>query len=122
MENMKIDKSTSTFKAVMRSIKISDKKIRPLTKAIKGNSIEHIIYSLSVQRIKASLFLLKLIKSAISNIPKEHRDLKNINIKNLYVDKGRSYKRIFTRSQGRVNYIRKKTSHMTIIISLKNHI
>jgi large subunit ribosomal protein L22 len=121
MENMDKNKNISTFRAVMRSIRMSDKKIKPLIRAIKGKNIELVISTLSVQRMKASPILLKLIRSAISTIPKTQRDLKNLNIKNLYVDQGRSYKRIFTRSQGRVNYIHKKTSHITVIISLKNH-
>ena len=122
MENIDKGNKASTFSATMRSIRISDKKVKPLIRAVKGKSIELIISLLSVQRLKASFLLLKLIRSAISNVPKSQRALKNICIEKLCVDQGRSYKRILTRSQGRVNYIHKKTSHITIIISLKNHI
>lgn len=121
MENIDKNNDISTFSATMRSIRISDKKVKPLIRAIKGKNIELIISTLSVQRLKASNLILKLIRSAISNVPKSQRILKNVSIKKLCVDQGRSYKRILTRSQGRVNYIYKKTSHITVIISLKNH-
>merc|ERR1711976_588303 len=100
----------------MRSVRMSDKKIRPLIRNIKGKDLNVVISMLSVQKMKTSYFLLKLIKSITSNIKNANPDLKNIHIKNLYVDQGRSYKRVFARSQGRVNYIRRKTSHITIII------
>jgi len=108
------------FKATMKSARMSDKKIRPIIKAIKGKNMHLAISRLSIQNMKGTLLLLKLMKSVINNIPKSSKSLDNIIIKNLYVDKGRFYKRIFTRSQGRVNYIRKKTSHITIIISINN--
>lgn len=121
LTNKDLDENNFIIKATMRSVRMSDKKIRPLIRNIKGKDLNVVISMLSVQKMKTSYFLLKLIKSITSNIKNANPDLKNIHIKNLYVDQGRSYKRVFARSQGRVNYIRRKTSHITIIILLRNN-
>lgn len=67
---------------------------------------------------KASTLFENVIKSAIANaeqasVPAAPEDLV---VKRAYVDEGPTMKRIRFRAQGRVNRIRKRTSHITVVL------
>lgn len=85
-------------------------------KPIIGKTVDKAILLLSIQKITAFQVLSKLIYSATSNISKMNINISNLFIDNINVDKGKFYKKIFTRSQGRVNYINKKTSQICITL------
>lgn len=108
-----------TFRASIKSFKMSDKKIRPLAKYITGKNICQISLLLSIQTLLAAKILLKLINHAMANMLTNKVKLENYYISEVSVNKGRVKKKIFSRSQGRVNYIDKKTSH--IFISIKQY-
>jgi large subunit ribosomal protein L22 len=102
------------FNIQMKSVKVSDKKLRIMTQELIGKKIIDTSLFLSVQKTPISKIFFKLIKSAIANALNKEINIYNIFIKNIYVNKGKFHKKIFTRSQGRVNYIKKKTSHIHI--------
>lgn len=107
---------TNNFIYITRgnAIKISDKKIRAFSKELIGKRVTEVLLFLSVQKIAVSSILFKLINSAIPNISKKQVNIKNLFVKNINIDKSKLYRRILTRSQGRVNYIKKRTSRITI--------
>ena len=66
---------------------------------------------------KAAQLVKKVIDSAVANA--EHNnsaDIDNLYIKRIYSDEGPSLKRWRPRAQGRAGRIRKRTSHMTVIL------
>ena len=101
-----------------KSIKMSDKKIRTLTRKIIGFNLLQTLSFLSVQKIKPSFILIKLLKSIVLSISIQKINIRKLYIKQINVDKGRHNKRLFPRSQGRVNYIKKKKSHITITLNV----
>lgn len=117
-ESKNSNKQASTFKFFIKSVKMSDKRIRAFVKTITGKSVDTVISFLSIKRTKLFDVLYKFINSSITNITQKNINVHEIYINNISVDKGKFYKKIFTRSQGRVNYIKKKTSHISITFGL----
>lgn len=66
---------------------------------------------------KASYILKKLLNSAIANAKqKKYIDIDNLYVKNILVDEGPTLKRFLPRAMGRATRIRKRMSHITMIL------
>ena len=104
-----------------RFIRQSPYKIRYVLKTIKGLKVEDAINKLSLMNKKASVYKEEVLKASISNMidknSSENSD--NLFIKTAYVDEGPVMKRFRPAAMGRATSIRKRTSHLTIIISNK---
>ena len=104
-----------------RFIRQSPYKIRYVLKTIKGLKVEDAINKLSLMNKKAAIYIEEVLKASISNMmdkdSNEHSD--NLFIKTAYVDEGPVMKRFRPAAMGRATSIRKRTSHLTIIISNK---
>lgn len=103
--------------ANLYNVKCSDKKIRIFLKNLTGKKLSKVILILSVQGTKIANIILKMIKSTINNIRSKNIHINKMNISQINVDQGRSIKKIMTRSQGRMNYIRKRSSNISILIT-----
>jgi large subunit ribosomal protein L22 len=95
---------------------MSSRKIRAMSKYMAGKIINKIMPILSIQKTAAAKVFEKLLYHIISNINKSNLTVSNFFVKQVNIDQGPSRKKIFTRSQGRVNYIKKRTSHVTLLI------
>jgi large subunit ribosomal protein L22 len=66
---------------------------------------------------KASFILKKLLDSALANAKqKKYVDIDNLYVKNVLVDGGPMLKRFLPRAMGRATKIRKRMSHITLIL------
>jgi large subunit ribosomal protein L22 len=66
---------------------------------------------------KAAFILKKLLDSAVANAKqKKYVDVDNLFVKNVLVDGGPVLKRFLPRAMGRATKIRKRTSHITMIL------
>jgi large subunit ribosomal protein L22 len=98
----------------VRLLKMSHKKIIFFSKQIKGKNLLTASQLLYNYNNLAARVLYKIIKQVSFDI--DQKNLDNVYLKKIYVNKGPYVKKIFTRSQGRVNYIKKKRSHITIFV------
>ncbi len=106
------------FRSQLKHTKISAFKARQVADLIRGKKVEDAISMLHFMPQKASTLFENVIKSAIANaeqasVPAAPEDLV---VKRAYVDEGPTMKRIRFRAQGRVNRIRKRTSHITVVL------
>lgn len=110
-------------KAIARSVRQSPRKIRKTVFSIKKLNVDQALNYLHFSKEKAAKILEKLIKSAVSNLNVKNDnksiDLDSILIKEAYVDGGAVMKRFRAASMGRASRLRKPTSHITIVISLR---
>ena len=104
-----------------RFIRQSPYKIRYVLKNIKGLNVEDAINKLSLMNKKASVYIEEVLKASISNMmdKNSNQNSDNLFIKTAYVDEGPVMKRFRPAAMGRATSIRKRTSHLTIIISNK---
>ena len=101
-----------------RFIRQSPYKIRYVLKTVKGLKVDSAINKLMLTNKKASLYIVEVLKSAVSNMTNSGKNTEDdIFIKSAYVDEGPVMKRFRPAAMGRATSIRKRTSHLTIIIS-----
>ena len=112
-------------KAIARHVRVTPRKARRLVDLIRGKRASEAITILKFAPQDASLPVRKVLESAIANArvkaekagePFREQDLV---IKETYVDEGVTLKRFRARAQGRAARINKRTSHITVIVSLK---
>jgi len=107
-------------KAVARYIRIAPRKVRQVADEIRGKHVDEAIGMLKYTPRSAAEVLLKVLKSAVANAENNHEmNRANLIVDKAYVDQGPTLKRIQPRAQGRTGLIRKKTSHITIIVKEK---
>jgi large subunit ribosomal protein L22 len=102
-----------------RFIRQSPYKIRFVLKTVKGMSVNSAVNKLTLTNKKASAYIIEVLNSAVSNMMNAETEVDNSNlfIKTAYVDEGPVMKRFRPAAMGRATNIRKRTSHLTIIIS-----
>jgi large subunit ribosomal protein L22 len=104
--------------AFSRYIRISPQKIRRLLNQLKGKKADEALYLLKFLPYKSSPIITKVLLSAISNLKNRLNAEKNlIVIKEVRVDEGPVLKRFCPHAQGRGFPIRKRTSHISIVVS-----
>ena len=104
-------------------IRQSSTKIRFVLKQVSGMKVNDALNKLSCTNKKASNFIIKGIKSAVSNLSStssENFNQDDLFIANAYVNQGPTMKRFRPAAMGRAMPIRKRTSHLIITVSDKN--
>jgi large subunit ribosomal protein L22 len=100
-----------------RMIRISPRKVRIVGDVIKTKNINVAMGMLMYMPQKAAFILKKLLDSAIANAKqKKYVDLDNLFVKNVIVDGGPVLKRFLPRAMGRATKVRKRSSHITMIL------
>ncbi|MBN1833929.1 MAG: 50S ribosomal protein L22 [Deltaproteobacteria bacterium] len=104
-------------RAVARYIRISPRKVRLIMDEIRGRRIEEALNQLSFAPQKGAFILKKLINSAVANAEQNFKmDVDKLYIKRIYADEGPTLKRFRPRAMGRAMRIRKRTSHLTVVL------
>jgi len=101
--------------AVIKNVRMSSQKVRPVLDKIRGLSVEKAIDILAFSNKKASFFIKKLLESVIANA--EHNnglDIDQLFIYRIYVGVGPSLKRFETRAKGRSNKLIKRSCHIFV--------
>lgn len=107
-------------KAVAKYIRISPRKVRLVVDLIRGKKVGEAIAILKFTPKRASDAVEKVVKSAVANA--EHNlemDRDALYISEVFVDQGPTLKRFKPRAMGRADLIRKKTSHITVVVAEK---
>ena len=104
-------------KAVARYMRISSRKVRIVGDLIRNKSVGEAYGILKNTPKAASEILTKLLKSAAANAENNfNMDPERLYISEIYANQGPTLKRIRPRAQGRAFQIRKRTSHITIVV------
>ena len=104
-------------KAVAKYIRISPQKVRLIMDEIRGRKVEEAINMLSFAPQKGAFVLKKLIDSAVANAEQNlNMDVDRLYIKRVFADEGPTLNRFRARAMGRATRIRKRTSHLTVIL------
>jgi len=105
-------------KAIVRFVRISDTKARIVLEQIKGKDITTALGILKYSPRYAAEVIEKLLKSAVANAENNMGiDPDGLFVEEVFADQGPTLKRIRPRARGSANRIRKKTSHISIILN-----
>ncbi|MBZ4645227.1 MAG: large subunit ribosomal protein [Petroclostridium sp.] len=107
-------------RAVLRYARISPRKAKIVIDLIRNKPVGVALAILKHTPKAASELLEKLLKSAIANAENNHEmDVDKLYIAEAYANQGPTLKRIMPRAQGRAYRIRKRTSHITLVLKEK---
>jgi large subunit ribosomal protein L22 len=107
-------------RAVAKYVRISPQKTRLIMDQIRGMKVEAALNLLSFAPQKGAFILKKLINSALANAEQNSDvDVDNLFIKSVFADQGPTLKRFRPRAMGRATRIRKRSSHLTVILDEK---
>jgi large subunit ribosomal protein L22 len=108
-------------KAISKYIKISPKKVRLLTRPLKGMTVIEAYAFLQNVNKKASHYIYNTLRSAYDNARKKEPDISetDLYISKITADSGPVLKRYRAASMGRAMMIRKRMSHLTIQLDAK---
>ncbi|ALJ19000.1 50S ribosomal protein L22 [Microbacterium sp. No. 7] len=109
--------------ARVKHIRVTPQKARRVVALIKGKQAQEALAILKFAQQSASEPIGKLVASAIANArvkadkDGEYLDEQDLYVKNAYVDEGTTLKRFQPRAQGRAFQIKKRTSHITVVLA-----
>ncbi len=106
--------------ATARYIRISSRKVKVVIDLIRGKSVDDAEAILLYTPKAAAEPVLKLLRSAIANAENNlelSRD--NLYVAEIYANQGPTLKRYRARARGSAFRIRKRTSHITVILDEK---
>ncbi|GAB6859060.1 MULTISPECIES: 50S ribosomal protein L22 [unclassified Microbacterium] len=109
--------------ARVKHIRVTPQKARRVVALIKGKQAQEALAILKFAQQSASEPIYKLVHSAIANAQVkadrdgEFLDEQDLYVKNAFVDEGTTLKRFQPRAQGRAFQIKKRTSHITVVLA-----
>ena len=108
------------YEVKLKHLHIAPRKVRLVADLVRGKKAEEAQTILNFAIKRASDPILKLLNSALSNA----KDTKNVPASDLFiskitVDEGPAGKRVLPKSRGRGEIIKKKTSHVTLVLDVK---
>ena len=106
------------IKAKVKHIHMSPRKVRLVVNVIRGWEVNKALDQLKFINKWAAKPIIKLINSAIANANNNYEIAKdNLYIKEIRVDEGATIHRWMPKAHGRATPIRKRTSHVYIVLS-----
>ena len=107
-------------RAVAKFARVSTRRAREVAALVRGKQVEEAMAILKFTPRKAAAIIAKVIKSAMANAENNH-DMKheNLYVAEIYANQGPTLKRIRPAAKGSAVRIRKRTSHITIVLKEK---
>ncbi len=103
--------------AKLKGAQISAQKARLVADQVRGRHVDEALDLLEFSPKKASKLIKKLLDSAIANAENnEGADVDELVISSVFVDEGRTMKRLRPRAKGRADRIFKRSCHITLMV------
>jgi len=107
-------------RASLKYARISARKVKVVADLLRGKDVQEALAIVKFTPKAASEVLEKLLKSAIANAENNHEmNSDNLYIAEIYANQGPTLKRIRPAAKGSAVRIRKRTSHITIVLREK---
>lgn len=107
-------------KAILKNYRQSPRKVRLIADAIRGKKVDVALTELSFMSKRAADPVKKVLESAVANAKNIGIDTKNLIVKEVAVDEGITLKRWMPKARGTAHPIRKRTSHIKIVLGTKD--
>lgn len=104
-------------KASLNYARVGAQKARLVANLVRGQNVGEAIKELTFLNKKSAVMIKKLIESAVANADyKKTIDLDKLYVKTITVDEGPVLKRFRPRAQGRATGVRKRMSHINVVL------
>ena len=104
-------------KAIAKMLRVSPIKARLTIDLIRGKNVDEALATVKFTPKAASEIIEKLLKSAIANAENNHNMThEKLYVAEIYANQGPTLKRIRPAAKGSAVRIRKRTSHITIVL------
>ena len=104
--------------AKLKGAQISAQKVRLVADQVRGKPVEEALSVLEFSPKKAAHIVKKILDSAIANAENnEGADVDELKISSIFVDEGRTMKRLRPRAKGRADRILKRSCHITVKVA-----
>ncbi|HEY7469515.1 MAG TPA: 50S ribosomal protein L22 [Acidimicrobiia bacterium] len=105
-------------RAQAKYVRQSPYKVRRVLDLVRGLPVQDAEDLLRLTQRGATEPVTKVLKSAVANAEHNHAlDAEDLVVTEAYADEGPTLKRYRPRARGRATRIRKRTSHITIVVS-----
>lgn len=102
------------MKAILKNYRQAPRKVRLLADLVRGKKVKEALATLQFVEKRASGPFGKVIESAMANATDQGRDLTNLVVKTVRVEKGTVMKRFMPRARGSASRINKRSSHIIV--------
>jgi len=107
-------------RALARNVKIAPRKARLVIDLVRGKNVVEADKILANQNKEAARLIRKVLTSAVANaVNNLNLDKEKLYVKDAFIDEGVTLKRMRFGSRGHVDPIKKRQSHITIVVSEK---
>ena len=108
-------------RAIAKNVKIAPRKARLVIDLVRGKSVNDADNILSNLNKEAARLIRKVLTSAVANAENNFGlDKTKLYVKEAFVNEGQTLKRMRFGSRGHVDPIKKRTSHITVVVSERN--
>lgn len=107
-------------KAIAKYVRVSPRKAGQICGLVRGKNVDEALAILKFTPRGAAADIAKVVKSAKANAENNHEmNAENLYIASIVANQGPTIKRFMPRAQGRATMIRKRTSHIEVILKEK---
>ena len=106
----------------VKYIRISPRKLREVADLVRGKNVNEVLGVLTVLGKRAAVVVEKAVKSAVADIQEKARqekgtvDIDRFFLAEVAVDQGPTLKRFRARAMGRATPVRKRSSHLRVVL------
>ena len=119
-EQENVQTATLEARATLRYARISSRKVKIVADLIRGKKVDEALAIVKFTPKASSEIIEKLLKSAIANAENNHgMNRGNLIVSEIYANQGPTLKRIRPAAKGSAVRIRKRTSHISIVLREK---
>lgn len=109
-------------KATAKYVRVSPRKAYQICDLVRGKNVDEALAILKFTPRGAASIIAKVVKSAKANAENNHEmDTEKLYIASIVANQGPTMKRFMPRAMGRATTIRKRTSHIEVVVKEKNN-
>ena len=115
-----MEQNVTQASAKLSYARISSRKVKAVIDLIRNKNVGEAMAILKLTPKAAAELVEKLLKSAIANAENNFgMDVEKLYVAEIFANQGPTLKRVRPRAQGRAFRIRKRTSHITVVLKEK---
>ena len=108
-------------RAITKFVRLSPRKVRLVVDQIRGKGVEEALNVLKFTPKRSAGIIAKTLRTALANAESTQSvDVDRLYVKRAKVDEAGMWKRFTPRAQGRATRVRKRLSHITIVLDERN--